>query len=81
MTAPAPEKVFLHWIWYNTGITSYISGDSSQNMQDKNDIQILAVSRSMVPATGHELTIGGSVIPAGFPSPTDDFHSGIARIE
>jgi DNA polymerase V len=43
-------------------------------MQDKNDIQILAISRSMVPATGHELTIGGSVIPAGFPSPTDDFY-------
>jgi len=43
-------------------------------MQEKNDLQILAVSRSILPESNHNLTIGDSVIPAGFPSPTDDCH-------
>jgi len=43
-------------------------------MSDKNDLQILAVSRSIIPASRYNLTIGDSVIPAGFPSPSDDFH-------
>jgi len=42
-------------------------------MSDKNDLQVLAVSRSIVPESHHNLTIGDSMIPAGFPSPTDDF--------
>jgi DNA polymerase V len=40
----------------------------------RNNIQILSVSRSAVPVAGHELPLGESVIPAGFPSPSDDFH-------
>ena len=43
-------------------------------MQEKNDIQIRAVLRLAVSSTDHEVPLGGSVIPAGFPSPTDDFH-------
>ena len=43
-------------------------------MSEKNDLQILAVSRSIIPESNHCLTIGNSMIPAGFPSPTDDFH-------
>ena len=43
-------------------------------MQEKNDCQIFAVSRSAVSEKHHNVTIGDSVIPAGFPSPTDDFH-------
>jgi DNA polymerase V len=47
---------------------------SMQSVCEKNDIQILSVSRSVVPATGHGIPLGDSVIPAGFPSPADDFH-------
>jgi len=43
-------------------------------MPDKNDIRILAVSRSAAPQTGQEVVIGDSVIPAGFPTPADDFY-------
>ena len=43
-------------------------------MSDKNDLQILAVSRLAISETRHDLTIGDSMISAGFPSPTDDFH-------
>ena len=42
-------------------------------MPDKNDIQILAVSRQVLPETRHEAIVGDSLVPAGFPSPTDDF--------
>jgi len=40
----------------------------------KNDLRILAVSRSTIPETSREVTIGESVVPAGFPTPADDFH-------
>ena len=43
-------------------------------MPEKNDLQILAVSRSAVPEKHQNVTVGDSVIPAGFLSPTDDFH-------
>ena len=43
-------------------------------MQKMNDLRVLAVSGSAIPATHHNLAIGDSVIPAGFPSPADDFH-------
>jgi len=43
-------------------------------MQDKNDLRILAVSCSTIPETSREVEIGESVIPAGFPTPADDFH-------
>jgi DNA polymerase V len=42
--------------------------------QEKNDIQIRDVFRSAIPATGHEVPLGDSMIPAGFPSPADDLH-------
>ena len=45
-----------------------------QDMSEKNDIQVLAVSRSAVPPQRHEVLLGNSMIPAGFPSPADDFH-------
>jgi len=40
----------------------------------KNEARILAVSRPAISETRHEVEVGGSVIPAGFPSPTEDFH-------
>ena len=43
-------------------------------MHEKNDLQTLAVSRLAISETRHGLTIGDSMISAGFPSPTDDFH-------
>ena len=43
-------------------------------VHDKKNIQIVSVSRSAVPAIGHGVPLGESVIPAGFPSPADDFH-------
>jgi len=45
-----------------------------QGIHEKNDIQIVSVSRSAIPATGHGIPLGDSMIPAGFPSPADDFH-------
>jgi len=41
---------------------------------EKKYIQIVAVSRPTVPATGHGVPLGDSIIPAGFPSPADEFH-------
>ena len=46
---------------------------SSQNMP-KNDLQILAVSRPAIPETRPRLTIGDSMVSAGFPSPSDDLY-------
>jgi len=45
-----------------------------QGVHEKNDIQIIAVSRPAVPVTGYGIPLGDSMIPAGFPSPADDFH-------
>ena len=45
-----------------------------QSIHEKNDIQILAISRSAIPVAGHGIPLGDSMIPAGFPSPADDFH-------
>lgn len=38
----------------------------------KNDIRILTVARSTVLTTRHEVHVGNSLIPAGFPSPAED---------
>ncbi len=37
-----------------------------------NDIHILAVSRAEIPEKPHEIPLGDSVVPAGFPSPADE---------
>jgi len=48
-----------------------------QDTPEKNDIQILAVSRSAVPPQRHEVLLGDSMIPAGFPSPADDCYESL----
>jgi DNA polymerase V len=40
----------------------------------KKDIQILNVSRLAMPSTRQAVRLGNSAIPAGFPSPAEDFH-------
>ena len=43
-------------------------------MPEDNDIRVTAVSRQAIPETRHNVPLGDTVIPAGFPSPADDTH-------
>ena len=63
-------------IWYNEKKESpfRVTRIFDRTMQEKNDLQVLTVSCSTIHKTHHNLTIGDSAIPAGFPSPTDDSH-------
>ncbi len=41
-------------------------------MPTQNDLRILTISRAEMPEKSHEIPLGDSTIPAGFPSPTDE---------
>jgi DNA polymerase V len=43
-------------------------------MPEKNELQVIAVSRSVVPEVRPAVELGDSAIPAGFPSPSDGCH-------
>jgi DNA polymerase V len=40
----------------------------------KKEIQVLSVFRSVMPITSRNGMLGDSTVPAGFPSPADNFH-------
>ena len=43
-------------------------------MSKNNDIRIVAVARPVIPEPRPTVTLGGSMVAAGFPSPADDTH-------